>query len=113
MFSSEFWKPPTPLKPSREVLKLDGLVFDYKEIVFLFSFLALLNIYRSAHSLALLLPQTAKARMTRIIFTINIALVIILTVLFPCVLPLAVISVCYMIGIDKENLCICCDPPVF
>ena len=106
VFSSDYWDPPEPLdsvKPTSEVLNLEKLAFDHWEIMFLFLFLAFLNIYRSAHSLAPLLPDSPKTMITIAIAVINSSLLIMMALLFPIMIPIAVIIICYTIGIDKDE----------
>ena len=82
---------------------MEKLAFNHWEIMFLFLFLAFLNIYRSAHSLAPLLPDSPKTIITIAIAIINSSLLVILALLFPIMVPIAVIIACYTIGIDKEE----------
>ena len=82
---------------------MEKLAFDHWEIMFLFLFLAFLNIYRSAHSLVPLLPDSSKTIITIAIAIVNSSLLIMMALLFPIMIPIAVIIICYTIGIDKDE----------
>ena len=89
------------MKATSEVLALEKLQFLRAEYQFLFHFLGLINIFASLNSLALVLSIS---KLTRLIFVLNLAILITMTILYRDTVPLMVILFCWMIGEDQE----CC-----